>query len=44
MSPELSGGTLEEGFVQITCVKDVEQGCRDANATSLARRLVAFLY
>ncbi|CAL4059438.1 unnamed protein product, partial [Meganyctiphanes norvegica] len=38
MSPELSGGTLEEGFVQITCIKDVEQGCRDANATSLARR------
>ncbi|KAK4312307.1 hypothetical protein Pmani_016237, partial [Petrolisthes manimaculis] len=38
MTPELSGGTLEEGFVQMSCLKDVEPGVRDANFSPIARR------
>ncbi|XP_071517355.1 1-phosphatidylinositol 4,5-bisphosphate phosphodiesterase epsilon-1-like isoform X2 [Panulirus ornatus] len=36
--PELSGGTPEEGFVQIACLKEVEPGVRDANFSAVARR------
>nr|XP_045618556.1 uncharacterized protein LOC123770570 isoform X4 [Procambarus clarkii] len=37
-SPELSGGTPEEGFVQIACLKEVEPGVREANFSAVARR------
>ncbi|XP_042223651.1 1-phosphatidylinositol 4,5-bisphosphate phosphodiesterase epsilon-1-like isoform X2 [Homarus americanus] len=37
-SPELSGGTPEEGFIQIACLKEVEPSVRDANFSAVARR------
>ncbi|XP_076030317.1 1-phosphatidylinositol 4,5-bisphosphate phosphodiesterase epsilon-1-like isoform X2 [Oratosquilla oratoria] len=37
-TPELTGGTLEEGFVELTCVKEVFSGCGDVSLPSMARR------
>ncbi|XP_037802088.1 1-phosphatidylinositol 4,5-bisphosphate phosphodiesterase epsilon-1-like isoform X2 [Penaeus monodon] len=37
-SPELTGGSPEEGFVQIACLKEIEPGSRDVNCSAVARR------
>lgn len=37
-SPELTGGSPEEGFVQIACLKEIESGSRDVNCSAVARR------
>ncbi|XP_064077346.1 1-phosphatidylinositol 4,5-bisphosphate phosphodiesterase epsilon-1-like isoform X2 [Macrobrachium nipponense] len=39
VSPELSGGSPEEGFVEISCLKEVELGFRETNyIAAVARR------
>ncbi|XP_063888080.1 1-phosphatidylinositol 4,5-bisphosphate phosphodiesterase epsilon-1-like isoform X4 [Scylla paramamosain] len=37
-APDVSGGVPEEGFIQVSCLKEVEPGVRDANFGTVARR------
>ncbi|KAK7070496.1 hypothetical protein SK128_019554 [Halocaridina rubra] len=38
VSPELMGGSPEEGFVEISCLKEVDTGFRDTNYSAVCRR------
>ena len=40
LSPDLTGGTPDEGFLQVSCMKDVHLGFRDGSIATMARRCV----